>query len=368
MAGCLAGGSVQGLAGIFAVTGLAVTALAAALYLLRFLKQAWRPQRTCPFSPLLLFIGFIIIPATLASVDPLRSVPVSVMVLLVYFAFFAAREAFSAQAGGVCSTGFCATVVALAGALAVSLRFLGHFWDCPGSVLPWFSLAPGDKGEPARFFDHMFAFLMVVSFPLVFAAGMGGLSRRRLLLICSAFPALGIVLSFSRAAWIAFFCEAALLGIFGVVRRRTALAAGLVVVALWAAVPGALERTKTIFATQQGTNLQRIEQWGVAFNMLARSPFLGYGPGTFTAVYREMRGSAQPRDYPSPHNLYLHIAAELGLPAFFLFCAGMYAMFCALWPRAKDEGAPPGAPAERCLRLGAIASLAGVLVFGLFDL
>lgn len=72
-----------------------------------------------------------------------------------------------------------------------------------------------------------------------------------------------------------------------------------------------------------GTNVDTRElRWQAAARMVADHPGLGVGPGGFRAAYPAASNNAEiDEQSPVAHNMYLEVAAELGLPGFALFVA-----------------------------------------------
>ncbi|MBB4905944.1 O-antigen ligase family protein [Actinophytocola algeriensis] len=72
-----------------------------------------------------------------------------------------------------------------------------------------------------------------------------------------------------------------------------------------------------------GANVDTRElRWQASARMLAEHPLLGVGPGGFRAEYAAASHNAEIAEQtPVAHNMFLEVAAELGLPAFCLFLA-----------------------------------------------
>ncbi|MGH3863635.1 MAG: O-antigen ligase family protein [Actinokineospora sp.] len=70
-----------------------------------------------------------------------------------------------------------------------------------------------------------------------------------------------------------------------------------------------------------GSNVNARElRWQAAARMLAENPVLGVGPGGFRGDYAAASHNAEVGEQtPVAHNMYLEVAAELGLPGFVLF-------------------------------------------------
>jgi O-antigen ligase len=72
----------------------------------------------------------------------------------------------------------------------------------------------------------------------------------------------------------------------------------------------------------------RAIRWEAAARMLADNPLLGVGPGGFRSNYAAASHNAEIAEQtPVAHNMYLEVAAELGLPGLVLFLA---VIACAL--------------------------------------
>lgn len=72
-------------------------------------------------------------------------------------------------------------------------------------------------------------------------------------------------------------------------------------------------RIKSIVDFGETSNSQRLEIWEKSFVSIKKHPFLGVGIGNFPVVLGQKLALAKAGS--SAHNLYLHIAAEMGIPA-----------------------------------------------------
>lgn len=104
----------------------------------------------------------------------------------------------------------------------------------------------------------------------------------------------------------------------------------------------------------------RTTRWEAAARMLADNPLLGVGPGGFRSNYAAASHNAEIAEQtPVAHNMYLEVAAELGLPGLVLFLA---VIACALVAseralRASEDPRP---------MIAIQAGLLGVLVASTF--
>ncbi|WP_374602867.1 Wzy polymerase domain-containing protein [Niveibacterium sp.] len=149
------------------------------------------------------------------------------------------------------------------------------------------------------------------------------------------FLSLGSAASASRGAWLYIGAFAVIAGIVGVQRPRNdrPLVFALTIVVL-VSVLAQLASALGMFDTfglvsaasrvgESGSNGQRLHDWTVAWQAIKESPWRGHGFGSFyrLSVEAAIHGSEKP--FPMlaehAHNLPLHLAAEVGLPAVVLF-------------------------------------------------
>jgi putative inorganic carbon (HCO3(-)) transporter len=214
----------------------------------------------------------------------------------------------------------------------------------------------------------MLALLMAVSY-LFFATD----TRRRTrveLLICTAAIAVGIVLAETRAVWIA--TAAGCLYLVWFWRRRLVILVPILLLAGFFAAPEAL-RTRALSIVRPGaldSNQFRVVTSRTGLRMIRQHPLLGLGP----EVPRLKFNDYVPEDIPRPlpdgsyihlHNIYLHYAAERGIPV----------LLCFLWLMGKilydfRQGLLKLTPARddrRFVLHGGIAVVIALLVEGFAD-
>jgi putative inorganic carbon (HCO3(-)) transporter len=167
------------------------------------------------------------------------------------------------------------------------------------------------------------AFFLVGALPLLVALPTRGRSRVVLLLLGAVLVA-GIAATFSRGGAIALACALAWL----IVRRAlpiravlvTAAVAGVAALVFAGVAQAELSRAFQEKSHIAGTNADtRMLRWQAAARMLSDSPVLGVGPGGFRQEYAAASHNAEiDEQTPVAHNLFLEVAAELGLPGFAL--------------------------------------------------
>jgi O-antigen ligase len=190
---------------------------------------------------------------------------------------------------------------------------------------------------------------------LIAAAGLGSATRgaRLTLAALSLVTLLVVVMSGSRAGWLALAGAAVLVGGLWLLRSmwlgratrqeaigraladrrvRVGIVAGVAVLGILAVVfaPGILSRF------QDGGDGGRLVYYSVALRMFADAPVLGLGPGTWAARRIAYTEPGELDFYiPHAHNVYLHTAAELGVVgllvgAIILACVGWLILRAAL--------------------------------------
>jgi O-antigen ligase len=215
--------------------------------------------------------------------------------------------------------------------------------------LEWWSLIGGFSPPPLRplfagltFGNPSAVMTAQVLLGVVAAAGLGAGSRQRRLILAllAALTLAGIVLSGSRAGWLALAGAGALVGFAWLImgehrgrlgpvlrapRARRVLWIGGVLGAIVGVIllPGIIERT-----TGSGDG-GRLSYFAAAWRMFLDSPVTGQGPGMW-APLRAAYTQPGETDYyiPHAHDLYLHTLAEMGILG---AAAGLVVAACLAW-------------------------------------
>lgn len=267
---------------------------------------------------------------------------------LVLLALALGRGRLVADGPGVAGLLATAWVVA---ALASSVIALLQYFDLAGALQPW--LHPGAAGEAIgnlRQPNQLASLTAIGLAGLLWWAGRG--ARLAWLLPALALLAVANAATTSRTGllhWLALF---ALAGVWGGQARRLRLAlvaTGLAVYALaLVLLPLLLERVTgtaadTLFArvgSDLGCSSRRV-LWSNVLHLIAQKPLTGWGWGEldyahFSTLYR---GERFCDILDNAHNLPLHVAVELGLPAALLLGAAVaIAVWRARpWRQADDD-------------------------------
>lgn len=205
---------------------------------------------------------------------------------------------------------------------------------------------------------------LAVLLPLALGrAGEAVPGRRAPAIAAALLIALGLFATFSRGAWLALLAGSAVLPMVGARRRflNFWIAALLLAVAVDVASGGALRETARNTIGDWVIE-QRAALMAAGLLMFRMHPWTGVGPGGFEASLDRV-GAAIPAltDYlPTPHNVYIQMAAETGIFGFIALIA-----FFGVVLRRLLRGARAAPPGERSLRVAVLWSFSTVVFAGM---
>jgi len=189
---------------------------------------------------------------------------------------------------------------------------------------------------------------------------------------CCALMGLALVLAFTRSMWLA----TAAAGLYLVWNwKRWVVAAAPVVVAVGLLVAPAPVRTRAVSLLHPNKNIDsnqhRIVCWRTGWEMIKAHPWFGVGPEHVGREFRRYVPADIARPLPEGwyghlHNIYIHYAAERGVPALLALLWMLGKMLLDFLRRLGRL--PPQAGEARFMLHGAVAVIAAVLVSGLFEL
>jgi putative inorganic carbon (HCO3(-)) transporter len=207
---------------------------------------------------------------------------------------------------------------------------------------------------------------LVVGFGL-FLAATGW--RRCAAGLLSVLPAVGLVVSYTRGAWIG--AAIGLLVLVGAIDRkivRRGLLLGLVLVGLAfiAAAPDRTELAKRVLSIPSfKANQDRVFLYRTTWRIIVDQPLFGTGLNTFSHVYDLYRlpGDVNAPEQPFAHNIFLNMAAEGGVVGMVVFGA---LVFQGLrlgweWRRRLTESR------DGILATAVLAGFVGMMTHQLFD-
>jgi putative inorganic carbon (hco3(-)) transporter len=159
----------------------------------------------------------------------------------------------------------------------------------------------------------------------------------------------GLILSFTRAAWISVLGVAALLVVMILrIKLQTLIISGIAVSAFlfigWDDIQVSLQQNKQESSdkleehvssisnvSSDASNLERLNRWHCALELFKERPVLGWGPGTYQFVYAPFQRSkdrtiisTNQGDGGNAHSEYLGPLCEQGIPGSLLFILLLY--------------------------------------------
>lgn len=170
------------------------------------------------------------------------------------------------------------------------------------------------------------ALLFVVTIPFAFFLIKDATPFHRLLLMCAiALILTGLVKTASRGGFLGLVAISMFMLIrsSGKARKYTLVALLLGSTLIVATAPEAFSnRINSMFALEQDYNMKdrsgRKQIWENGFKMLFTHPLVGVGIGAFPIAHGDFSNS---KIHIAPHNSFVQISAELGLPGMMLFGA-----------------------------------------------
>ncbi len=190
---------------------------------------------------------------------------------------------------------------------------------------------------------------------------------------CALIVGLALVLSDTRSVWIAGIVAGCYL-IWDWDKRALLAVPVLLGLGLLVAPSAIQERAKSIISPKKETdsNEHRIIVWRTGWEMIKVHPIFGVGPEEIRkpAVFyaylpADIRRPLPDGYYGHLHNIYIHYAAECGIPAALALTA---ALILPLWDfRRALKLLPPGRSDRRFLLQAAIACVIGTAVSGVFE-
>lgn len=206
-------------------------------------------------------------------------------------------------------------------------------------------------------------FLVIV---MALAAGLGLNARSfRGRAVCGALVlALGacLVLTYSRGAWLSVL---AVIGVYGVLySRKTFWLLLLIPLAVFAGHDVLMDRLLSILNPTDSSSALRIALWESTVAMIADKPLTGIGWGAYWLVYPQYDFYVlDPRTQIfHAHNMYLHIAAEIGVPGLLAFLALLAGHARLAWKAASADNSWVSG-----LMLGVLAAFVSIAVSGFTD-
>ena len=122
------------------------------------------------------------------------------------------------------------------------------------------------------------------------------------------------------------------------------------------------KRVRSVIDISETSNARRIEIWKASLKSIIKRPLLGVGIGNFPVVVGE--NLAQAKAGSSAHNLYLNIAAEMGIPALILALWFLWSLLKKIY---SDFLQTTHYPLQTIYYASAIIFIPWVLIYSLTD-
>lgn len=249
--------------------------------------------------------------------------------------------------------------------------------------------APGGTFGNRNFMAH----LCVIAFPVLMLVATTAPTRKAFGWWAAAFALVAgaLILSRSRAAWLALIVAAVVLVplvLMALIRGRSGLRFGrLLVLPVAAAMGGALalvlpntldwnsespylDTAKSVVNYKEGSGHGRLVQYGNSLRMSLHHPLLGVGPGNWAVVYPKFASPNDPSladdgmtSNPWPSSDWMTFVSERGTIATVILGLALLALI-ADGLRALRSAAAPEDRLAACALVGTIAAL---VVVGMFD-
>jgi probable O-glycosylation ligase (exosortase A-associated) len=214
------------------------------------------------------------------------------------------------------------------------------------------------------------ALMLNLIIPLAGALALSSRGPTRLFAGSVAFLSmLGVLVTFSRAGFLALTATFFMFVVVLVRRKSAAAAIALLVVAV--SVPALLpksyvERLSTITNMAEdktGSAQGRYRDLGIALEVVSHNPIIGVGLGQDMIALNQARGQSTWR---SVHNVYLQYAVDLGVPGFLLFAWLHLLCFRSAWAVERRARTDPSVAELGSLAGGIQVSLVAFLVGAMF--
>lgn len=352
----------------FVVFSIFVSHLCLVLSSIFLLASRTRPRMPPVVLPLAGFMGFTII-SLFAADDPAAGLPQ----IKKFFVFLTVIVVFSAFRGVDQSRRLAEAWFVLASVAAgVAIVQFGVKWTAARSAGADFYQSYIDR-RISGFFSHWMTFsevamivLLVLLSYLLFAAT-ARRAGRLVWILCTLALAISLALSYTRGVWLGILAGITYL----TWQRNRKLVLAIPAAALAAALlaPGAAGR-RIVSIADPDANSARLIMWRTGWRMIQDRPLLGVGPMRVGAHFPEYLppdvNELPPAYYEHLHNVYIHYAAERGVPAMLML---VWLLGKVIWDHGRAlRHLPRGPGDERFLLHGAIAATIGVLVVSCFDL
>jgi O-antigen ligase len=236
-------------------------------------------------------------------------------------------------------------------------------------ILGWLAIGVMSQGVQRAATQNLhyntLAQLAAMSSLLMLAAGLYGPSSARgeriVFFLGSAASAAVMVLTLSRAAWLAWWLGVIVLVLFRIPRRAALVTLSMLIVIPLLAIPTMQATRADMFDLDHPEFTRRYDMWRMAITIVKDHPLTGLGPGGLAITYDEYKTGVlvdDPRVWLTSHNDLLTVAVRHGVPAAATWVGLATIMYVGLVRRLWQFQSSPGtwlkagfAGAGACLHL-----------------
>ena len=205
-----------------------------------------------------------------------------------------------------------------------------------------------------------------------------GLYRRLLVLGAAALFLETIVVSGSRGGFLGLVTVVVGLLTNRALRgwRRFAIVGGIALVMVIAGSAGYWDKIASIAHPEDDYNVKsqsgRVEVWKRGLGYMAERPILGVGANGFFIAEGKISPMARQRIYgkgwkwSAPHNSFVEVGAEIGIPGLIVYLCMLASAFGAAWRLRRPVPGPGGRPADSLLGQSFAIALGGLIVSSFF--
>ena len=254
----------------------------------------------------------------------------------------------------------------------------GHLLD-GATPLERLGVASWSRGRDWRatgFYGHYVTYAEMLQLIASLTLGLFvALRRKRSLsgvLLAVAFAGMcgALLLTVTRASWLALLLSAFVITIVGMSRRAVLITAGIALPLVLAGLFILHEKRQVGFVDQSDQSITwRETVWREGFDLLKAKPrhlLVGVGMDSIKGHWREWGLFDEGRlPIGHMHNTFLQLAVERGVPALLLWILFIFIYARVLWRMALNGGIEGSI--ERGIVLGALGGLIGFLASGMFE-
>ncbi len=204
---------------------------------------------------------------------------------------------------------------------------------------------------------HTLALFLGLTLPFAIIAAISNVQKRFLYGIISGLILSGLLLTFSRGAYIALvFSFISLIPFVGYKfkNRKAGIILMVMIISFLFLGQPIISRFISSFDAAEGSNAGRILIWQNAIEVFKQNPVIGVGVGNYPLTQDEFISSRSPIN---AHNTYLEIVTELGLSGLLLWLGMLTSALWLLFRNAKNNS----------LALAALGGLVFFATHGFFE-